>query len=121
MNSTRTSQIEPALLDCRAASCLFLLLSLLAITTYSIAQQNAWFLLIAPNSKDGFRVNAPLPEWRHIASFDSAKECEARRKAIAATWKTDSTIDAESERDRFVKAYAASKCIPIELIKEWMK
>ena len=45
-----------------------------------------WYLMVPPrnphpfvkgyNSVDNF---APLPEWTHLASSDSVKECEARK------------------------------------------
>ncbi|MFZ0887809.1 MAG: hypothetical protein WA005_05095 [Candidatus Binataceae bacterium] len=35
-----------------------------------------WYLMVPPGEKSGLPPDAPLSQWRHIASFDSAGQCE---------------------------------------------
>jgi hypothetical protein len=44
----------------------------------------AWYLMIAPSTKGTMDVNAPVRDWKHSESFDSASDCEAARKQIVA-------------------------------------
>jgi len=99
------------------AFCFFWLI--LLTRSSSAQQQSAWFLMVAPQSKVGyFRLKAPLKEWSHIASFDSAKECELRRNVIASKLIKDSSIPEKNEEDRRGIAWAALSCVPFEMIRE---
>jgi len=40
-----------------------------------------WYLMVPPNQIDF--PNAPVSEWEHHASYDTAKECESARSDLA--------------------------------------
>lgn len=85
-------------------------------------QQSAWFLLLAPLSKDGktqdFR--RPLVEWSHVASFDTAERCEKYRNEFTNRGIKDKDFyPVEEWKDlRESAIYAGTKCLPLELLKE---
>src|SRR5262245_42047547 len=88
-------------------------------------QQGAWFLLVAPFSKDrktqDFR--RPLVDWSHWASFDTAERCERYRIEMFNRGMKDKDFYPVEEwkDDRADAIYAGMKCIPMELLKEWIK
>lgn len=96
---------------------------LLAASPKTWSQQNAWFLLMAPLSKDGKTQDQgrPLGEWAHIASFDTAEGCERYRNQMTSRGTKEKELYPVEEwgEARVAQIYSGMKCLPLEIIKEW--
>ena len=80
-----------------------------------------WFLMTPPvTDKDQANVYAPISEWTHQKSFDTAKECENYKSEAMEVWREDKqTKDNETRRaaKRAFVAVGAGRCLPSDSIK----
>ena len=58
-----------------------------------------WYLMIPPGANNGLPFDAPISQWRHIGSLDSAAECER----ILTKLRNDSSAETKPE----IKAWHA--------------
>ena len=85
-----------------------------------------WYLMVPPGKSSGLPPDAPLSQWRHMVSFDSATQCErllhrlradfsAATKAEIKAWHGSNRDDVHSERALHALAAEAtakdSQCI----------
>jgi hypothetical protein len=89
---------------------------------------NAWFLLQAPmldkTGKSGwFDVERPLREWRHFSSFDTAKDCEAKREELTNSLMQNPNFPTPGKNlaERWFMFFGALKCVPVDLLKELVR
>jgi len=58
-----------------------------------------WYLMVPPAADSGLPFDAPISQWRHIGSVDSAAECEH----ILVKLQSDSSAETKAE----IKAWHA--------------
>jgi hypothetical protein len=88
------------------------------------AAAGGWYLLLPPmdrNATLNFNSDAPLSSWQHFGSFDSAGECEARKKMqadedyqwwVAARQKDPSLWDAKLPKK--FHQFGMGRCVAID-------
>ena len=69
-----------------------------------------WYLMMPPISGDKLLEHAALSQWQIAASFDSARECDAKKKEFASQSEKLSS-DANPSVKLFARAESLAQCI----------
>jgi hypothetical protein len=97
---------------------LFLFLFTLPVT----AQAEGWVFIYPPLSAGQYDTNAPISQWKQMAVFDRAADCQAsHRESLTAASDKVRKADSPSERietKNMLSLMRASRCIPYDV---WWK
>ncbi len=66
-----------------------------------------WFLMMPPETKEGLNYDKPISKWKHIASFDTAAECEnSMIKSLMASFRIKA----------YPLKYWLGRCVPSDAV-----
>jgi hypothetical protein len=67
-----------------------------------------WYLMMPPKIAGHYRLNAPLSQWTHVSSYDSADDCENLVTTGKLIWESNPKAMADAEQ---TKAMAETQCV----------